>query len=317
MSERHRLALIVLTVTLVAAPRAHAEAGPKTPKAAVAAPMADDEAEQKFPGQLSSKFKVDDGFPEGSVPTDAEKNKNPIQFGYYLQDLLARAEEARKLKRFPALVMYYRAVAKAVPENAVSWRKLCEAYKLINDGPHAEATCKNALHTPGSELNDFVRYVEIVTAQPTSLQPDQRAELHAVADHLAAVSQDPSLSVLANRVRCQAAVKLSDVKLLEDCTQALVKTRPDDLKTVVFQWSLAVQKGEKDKAARLLERAQKLGLPKENIASMEPFTPGAHLNGRWQLWSAVGAAAVALASVLGAWLAKRRRAFPQQPQATT
>jgi hypothetical protein len=74
--------------------------------------------------QLSMKYQIDHENPEASVPPAKERNANPLEMGYLLQDLLERAEQARKQNDYRAVVRYARAVVKAVPERAKSWSKL-------------------------------------------------------------------------------------------------------------------------------------------------------------------------------------------------
>src|SRR5262245_12584459 len=118
-----------------------AQALPKEPPAQAgdSAPTGDEQF--PFEGQLSRKFRINDANPEASVPDLKVANENPLEFGYFLQDLLLRAEEARKAKDYPAVVRYYRAVAKGAPERAKGWGKLCEAYQLVNDRVKALNAC--------------------------------------------------------------------------------------------------------------------------------------------------------------------------------
>src|SRR4029078_11026008 len=76
-------------------------------------------------GQLSRKSKINDADHESSIPDDKTKNANPLEFGYLLQDLLVRAEDAKKEKDYQAVIRYDRAIAKGVPDRAKGWGKLC------------------------------------------------------------------------------------------------------------------------------------------------------------------------------------------------
>ena len=55
----------------------------------------------------------------------------------------------------------------------------------------------------------------------------------------------------------------------------LAKAAPDDPKTVVFQWTLAVMHGDRAEAARLIGRAQTLGVASDSIARMSSIVPSA------------------------------------------
>ncbi len=134
-------------------------------------------------GQLSSKYKIDDANPEASVPSDVERNKNPLEFGYLIQDLVARGEAAHKDKNYGAEVRYYRAVAKAVPDAARSWSLLCEAYRLINERAKAAQSCKYATEREGAQLKDFVLYVSLMLEKREPLTPEEEADLRGVVAH--------------------------------------------------------------------------------------------------------------------------------------
>src|SRR4051794_35105774 len=58
--------------------------------------------------QLSSKFRINDADPESTVPSMKERNANPVEFGYYLQDMLVQAEAVRKAKDYTSLLRYRR-----------------------------------------------------------------------------------------------------------------------------------------------------------------------------------------------------------------
>ena len=120
---------------------------------------------------------INDADPESSIPDDKAKNANPLEFGYLLQDLLVRAEDAKKDKDFQAVIRYYRAIAKGVPDRAKGWGKLCEAYEVVHDRDRAIHSCKYAIERDGAEAGDFVRYVGLIVSKPDELTADERKEL--------------------------------------------------------------------------------------------------------------------------------------------
>ena len=270
-------------------------------------------AQAPLPGQLSTRFGIDDANPESSVPSVQERNRNPLEFGYYLQDLLERAEGARKKKDLGAVVRYYRAVAKAVPDNAKGWSKLCEAYETVHDRDRAIVACRYAIDRPAAELQDFMRYVHLIIGTRGGVTAKEKTELDAVLTHLDA---QEGMALAANHLRCEIGVKLTNESMMEVCTQALAKLAPDDPKTVVFRWALAVMKGQTDEASRLLVYARATGVERESVERMESVTPSAR-------GSALRRAGVAGATALvgGALLAAlvvliRRRRGPTGPAAT-
>ena len=260
-----------------------------------------------LPGQLSSKYGIDPRDPESAIPSVAERNKNPLEFGYFLQDLLDRAEQARKALDYDSVIRYYRAVARIVPERAKAWSKLCEAYEAVKDNDRAIRACRYAIDREGAELQDHVRYVNLLLNKPGELSPTDRTEIIAIIEHL---EKDPSLNVAANHIRCQLGVKVKDVAMLETCTKALAAVAPDDAKTIVFQWSLALQKGQRAEAKRLIDRARKSGVILEGIERMENVTSSA---GPYRRYVAL-ALGLGLAGLLALCaVAFRRRALTQRP----
>jgi hypothetical protein len=265
------------------------------------------QAGEPLPGQLSTKFAIDDASPEASIPSNEERDRNPLEFGYLLQDLLERADQAQKKGDHGAVVRYYRAVAKAVPENAKGWSKLCEAYERVHDRERAIRSCRYAIDRPGVELQDYVRYVHLVIAEEGPLSGPARKEIEAVLGHL---DKEEKTGVAVSHLRCEVALKLKDVGLMDSCTKTLAKLAPDDPKTVVFQWSLAVMKGQAGEAQRLLERARAIGVLGDSIERMESVTPA--MGGSTRRRVTIAAATLVVAMVVAATAAvalRRRRAL--------
>ena len=121
------------------------------------------------------------------------------------------------------------------------------------------------------------------------------------------LDKQPGMAIPAAHLRCQGAIKTNDEAALEACTTVLAKVAPDDPKTVVFQWSLAVMRGDRKQAATLLARAEKMGLATASIDRMSEVV----VRGHW--WSSrlrgtvgiVGGAAVLLGLLL--FIGFRRR----------
>lgn len=238
-------------------------------------------------GQLSTLFKIDDGDPEAHVPDAKQRIGNPLEFGYYLQDLLAKAELATKRHDHERAIKYYRALAAAIPEQATAWSKLCDSYEKANDRARAVRACKYALDREGVQLDDYRRYFALMAAKPDDLVREEANEMKAVLEHL---DKQPELATPTAHFRCQAAIKMKDAPALRACTEVLAKLAPEDPKTIVFQWSLAVMTGNGDEAARLVERGRKAGLAAESIERMNnvPVDP-------W--WSSRGSGVALLGGV--------------------
>ena len=257
---------------------------------------------RSLPWQLSQMYPIDEENPEMSIPNKNQRLRNPMEFGYLLQDLIEGAEMARKRGDYYGVVRYYRAVAKAVPERAKGWSKLCEAYALVNDHLRATKACGTALALPGVELQDYTRFVQETLLLPGRPTTETVAKLKDVLDHL---DKQPGVELAANDLRCQVGASTGDSHLMETCTAALTRLDPNNPKTVVYQWTLAMQRGQTEAAGRLLERAKALKLPSSNIERMEALTSsGQH----GYLWKGAVAVLFLLAAAGALMLARRRRA---------
>ena len=205
------------------------------PGAAVAQP-----APEPLPWQLSKKWPINEDDPEASVPNMKGRNSNPLEFGYLLQDLIEGAEMARQAGDWYGVVRYYRAIVKGAPERAKGWSKLCEAYALVNDHERAAATCGAALSRPGVELQDYTRFVHetlLIAGKPTA------ANAAKLKDVLAHLDKQPNIELVTAGLRCEIGAALGDSRLLEAGTAAMTRLAPNDPKTVIYQWTLAMQRG--------------------------------------------------------------------------
>jgi hypothetical protein len=256
-----------------------------------------------LPGQLSSKFGIDEANPENSIPNAHDRDRNPLEYGYFIQDLLERADQAQKKKDYGTVIQYYRAVSKAVPESAKGWSKLCEAYDRVHDRERAIVACRYAIDRPGVEVQDYVRYVHLIIGKNDPLDARERTEIDAVLTHL---DKQAGEELLASHLRCEVGVKASDVAMMETCTRVLTARAPDDPKTIVFRWSLAVMKGQTADANRLLTSARAAGIGRESIERMESVTPGSGDGGR-TIGFTVGTVTVVLAAAAALGLGLRRR----------
>jgi hypothetical protein len=239
--------------------------------AAVALGSAAARAEPQPGSDRLSNYPIDERHPEASIPSPAEQSKNPLEFGYLLQDMLAKAAEAAQSRDWRAAARYYDALIKAVPGRSYAYGKACEAYQALDERDKALVRCREALVHEGVTINDFSHYVTLVLAQKQPLNDGQRKELGVVVDHLA--RQPEAASVAAHRLRCDVAVRLRDVPALEQCTKALAAATPaTDPLTISFQWALAVEKNDHAQAWRLIDRARRAGMKKDGVARMEQMT---------------------------------------------
>src|SRR5204863_3410479 len=163
-------------------------------------------------------FKINDADPEANVPTPSQRIGNPLEFGYYLQDVLARAEAAAKRNDLGSTIKYYRALSAAVPEQATGWSLLCEAYQRAGDRERAVRACRYALQRRGVEVKDYQRTVDLILAKSGDLTAEEQTELKSVLEHL---DTQPDLAVQTAHLRCQVAIRSNDTGAMKACTGVL------------------------------------------------------------------------------------------------
>jgi hypothetical protein len=248
--------------------------------------------------------KIDEANPEASIPTFDQQMKNPLHFGYVLQDMLAYAQAASKRDDLEAAARYYIAIAKAVPERAFSYSRLCEIHDHLGNRDRALEFCRAALTRDGVTILDYDRTVGLIMAAP--LTRESRAELDAISKHVESL-KDGTAGV--QQLRCRIALALHDVPALESCTSALAKVAATDGTTLSYQWALAIERHDFAGAQQLVTRASKAGIAPEALAKMTEATAGQRR--QWRIKAGLVALAIAAAAV-GLWLAARRFGFPRR-----
>jgi tetratricopeptide (TPR) repeat protein len=260
------------------------------------------------PGMLS-KWPIDDANPAASLPSEAERNKDPLEFGYWLQDVILRAEVYSKHGKHDVAVKLYTALAMAVPERAIAFTKMCEEYEALGDGVKATAACETALLREGLLVKDYEHYVRLVLATPGPLTERQTKALAQVIDHM---RQDPAGRAAADALDCDVGVRTSNAAELEACTGRLAASAPHDPATLSYQWALAMLKGDREGARDLVSEARRAGLLAERVTEMERAMAG-EARGLRLRRVALGVAVVCFLGALGFVLlrAARRRESPQ------
>jgi tetratricopeptide (TPR) repeat protein len=293
---RRRVAVSAVVLVAIAASTsfsrpAHAEA------------MVEDPA-SKHKGMLSD-WPVDDKDPESSVPNDERKNRNPLQFGYWLMDLTFKASEASKKGDHAAAIAYYKALVKAVPDRSVSFTRLCESYEASGDWTDALETCATALTRPGVTISDYQHYFALALAKKGSLTSPEVETLDSVVQHL---REDPAGKTAGDDLECQLGVRLEDATRLERCTAALAASAPDSPRTISYEWALALKRGNAKEAAALLERARSTAMKPEGIEQMERGIASFEASRRRKLYAWIlGGAAAAGGALWGLLVLVRRR----------
>lgn len=260
---------------------------------------------------LSAKFAIDENDPERSVPTEAEAMKNPLEMGYLMMDMIARAEAATQRGDHAAAVRYYRGLAKAVPARAVSFSKLCKAYEALGDDGQALQSCREALGKGGVTVDDHARYVRLSLKQTAPLDTEKIEELDAIVTHVREqLKEDPQGPVVAALLACEIATRLEHTERLRTCTRQLTKLLPNDPRSVAFSWALAIREHDWDAGERLIAKARQAGLPAPAIGAMEAQLAaerdkGADLISLVRQWGLLGGLVLAIG--LGMLLVARRK----------
>jgi tetratricopeptide (TPR) repeat protein len=212
---------------------------------------------------------IDDANPEASVPDVKAMNADPLAAAYMVMELSVRAEQAESDKDFAAAVRYFRALAKAVPERALAFSKLCQHYQALGERDNAIASCRRATELPGAKLADHLSYAGLLLGQSPpgqSLAPSVVSELDATFRHLEGQKIDaPEVDVLV----CKLGLKLEDAARLRSCVERLLKRDPDGALTLSHQFSLALLERDFSLAESVLERARAASLPTEAVALMQ------------------------------------------------
>jgi hypothetical protein len=210
-----------------------------------------------------STWKVDEDHPADHIPDEKARNADPLNFGYWIQDLALKAEKATKRGDHQAAIKFYLALVKAVPEAAVGYSRLCEEYEALGDLETAAARCGDAVVRDGAKVKDFARFVQLTLAKQSGPIPaKEEAALDKVIAHM---REEKEGAPYADGLECEVAVRTSNVAHLRECTTGLAKSAPDGPETLTFQWALAVQEGKFGQARALIERAKALGVPVEKM----------------------------------------------------
>lgn len=255
-----------------------------------------------------SRFRINFADPESQIPTVDERDKDPLQFGYFLQDLNTEAVRAEKKGDWQSAVKFWRADAKAVPDMAIGFGRACRAYQILGDVTMALEFCARALNREGSTVEDYLRYAELLTTRPGVLSPVEIQDLDAIAKHLREKGEQGGPAAV---VDCRVGVKLEDRARLESCTQVLAKLSPQDPHTMTFQWSYAMLRQDYREAKRLIVSMDKTNMNRQALAQAREATENASAWWRRPLtdWRYAVALGVALISgAIGILLLRRRMA---------
>lgn len=158
-------------------------------------------------GDLATKWKVNDADPKSSIPSMAERNADPIEFAYFLQDMAARAERNFRGGNWLEAIKYYEALGHAVPEASISFSRLCVAYANVGRYEIAAGNCGKAVALPLAKVIDHIRFIEN-TLKSEHFSARDLENIDASLTHLrahVAEHPQPTLAAIAAKEKAQAA----------------------------------------------------------------------------------------------------------------
>ena len=258
------VAVVGVALVLSMARIAGADEPAPAPAPAAAAP-----APSASASQWLSKWAVDDAHPDSNIPSEKDRNADPLQFGYWIQDVALKGEHASKRGDHVAAAKLYEALAVAVPDRATGFLKACEEYEAAGMFDKAINACADGLLRDGLMAKDYIHFVHLVVSRPGKLGDKETA---ALANVLAHMREDPAGKPFVDGLECEVGSRTSNVAQLKECTNALAARAPDDAKTIVYQWDLAVAEGNAGEAEELMRRGRAAGVSSEDGANMKAAT---------------------------------------------
>jgi len=260
-------------------------------------------------------FPINHESPESHIPTTEQRNADPLEFGYFLQDLSAEALKAERKNDYRKALKYWRASAKAVPDEAVGFSHACRAYQILGERENAIQYCAYALKLHGVTTEDYLRFSELMVASPTDLTQAEIRDMDTAIEHLREQANGaPPAAVM----ECQLGVKIEDEARLARCTAVLAKSAPNDPHTLTFQWSLAMKRHDYGEARTLLTSMAKTPMTGEAIETLRAATEKASVWWRRPFTDArYGFGLAALIGLGVIWVFRKRGQFRDAPPPPT
>jgi hypothetical protein len=245
-----------------------------------------------------------------------ELNRDPAATGLLLFDLLEEAAAAEKSGDARGAVRAFEAIARAVPERATAFSKLCELHRALGERSAALAACRRAAGLPGSKRADHLRHIELMLDKPAG-EPFEPAELDELRASLAHLRKEgvtgPELEVL----ECQFAVVLEELEPLQRCVERLGATLPRESPfRLTYEMSLALFQNDLERARAIVGEARQGAMSVESLELMEAEIarraaagPGGGLASprASSLAGVLGGGLVVAALGAAGWFARRRR----------
>ena len=221
---------------------------------------------------ISGRFTLNLADPEAHLPSTAEANKYPLDWGYLLMELDERAIAARKQNDWKSAIKFHRATAKLVPDRAISFAHLCTDYEKAGQRTEAVTSCFKALNLEGSKLEYFTHFIRLVADRPGGVDAKEVTDAKAAIEHL---KGEPTARSLGYELQCELSLSTHDDAALAECSKELRQVYPHTLKPTSFAWTLALRRGDFTLARKLLKDAKRDGMDKAVLDTMERATRAA------------------------------------------
>jgi hypothetical protein len=183
----------------------------------------------------------------------------------------------------------------------------------LGDRDQAIASCGGALVLDGVRMSDYAHYVHLVLSKPGPLADEEQATLRGIVSHLA---NDKDAHPLSDQLQCEVGERVGNLADLEACTPVFVAQEPNSVRTLGFQFALAMKRGNFAEARLDLDRAKKAGMPDEAFQAREKDLVSASHHRYWGAGFALlaaGLAAAGLGFLIRYLLGLRRSPAQQQP----
>jgi len=302
---------VVAFAALLTSSPARAAEPPTSPRAASpaaseasASPAASESPDEEG---VANRWPVNDEDPPGSVPTPAQRDSDPLEYGYFLIDLTHKAGAAEAATDYKKAIAYYLALAKAVPDEAVAFSKLCELEEALHESAKALEACRVALTLHGVKAGDFARYGRLLVSQDGPFTAADDRAVRVVIAHLKSEGAAPDL---VQSIECPLSLRAQDPKIIERCAVSYEKENAQSQQAITYRWALAVTRGDDSLASSLLGRAKAAGVEPSGIRQMEKAMSDARLARYERLfrnWKLLFGVLAALGLVSVTWGAKALR----------
>ena len=221
---------------------------------------------------ISGRFAVDADDPEAHLPSAAEADKHPLDWGYLLMELDERALAARKRDDWKAAAKFHRAAAKLVPDRAIAFAHLCTDYEKAGQRTEAVASCFKAMNLEGAKLEYFTHFVHLVAGRPGGVDKKEVTDAKAAIEHL---KGEPKARSLGYELQCELSLSTHDDSALAECSKELRTVYPHAPKATSFAWTLALRRGDFVLARKLIKDGKRDGMDKAVLDTMERATRAA------------------------------------------